>query len=75
MDNFDCCSPDHVHWSEPCEGPRAVVDDLGDGGLHALPSHHRTPPRDSWLHQRTQADEYVLVVTHFCSKSSKYNTA
>ena len=57
MDDVDRCSSNHVHWPEPGEGSRAVVDNVGDGGLHALSSHHRAAPRDPRLHQRAQAEE------------------
>ena len=61
MDDVDCCSSDHVYRAEPGEGSRAVVDDVDNGGLHAVPSDHRAPARDSRLHQRTQAEKYGLI--------------
>ena len=50
------CSASDLHWPEPGQGARSVVGHLGDGLLHALPSHHRAAAGDPRLHQRTQAE-------------------
>ena len=52
-------SADAVYRAEPAQGVRAVVGDLGDGGLHALPPGRRVDAGDSRLHQLQEAAKSV----------------
>ena len=52
-------SADAVYRAEPAQGVRAVVGDVGDGGLHALPPGRRANAGDTRLHQLQETAKSV----------------
>ena len=52
-------SADAVYRAKPTQGVRAVVGDVGDGGLHALPPGRRVDARDTRLHQLQETAKSV----------------